>query len=197
MLDYIWSFLMLISFIFGIINGRAGEVTQAVFSGAQSAVTLSLALTGTICLWSGLMKIAEKSGITTALSRILNPIIKLLFPGLDTNSAASRAICMNISANMLGLGNAATPFGLEAMKQLNEQNTIKHIASNHMITFVVVNTASIQIIPTTVAMLRSKYGSSNPMDIITAVWITSISTLIIGVIVAGLMNRRKIQSKAV
>ena len=191
MLDYIWSFLMIISFVFGIINGRSGQVTQAVFSGAQSAVTLCLTFAGTIALWSGLMNIAEKSGITKALSATLKPIIKLLFPGLNPKSPAARAICMNISANMLGLGNAATPFGLEAMKQLDIQNPVKGVASNHMITFVVVNTASIQIIPTTIAMLRSKYGSSNPMDIITAVWITSICSLIIGVIIASLLNKNK------
>ena len=193
-MDYIWAAMMLLSFIFGMMNGRMDEVTGAVFSGSASAIDVCISLLGTMCFWSGIMKIAESSGVSRAIGRVLSPLIKLIFPGLDTKGAAANAICMNVSANMLGLGNAATPFGLEAMKQLSDLNPSPLKASNYMITFVVLNTSSVQIIPTTIAMLRSKYGAANPMDIMPAVWITSILSLVIGLAVAMVLNKRRVQS---
>ena len=190
MLDFIWGGMMLVSVIFGICSGRQAQITEAVFSGSGAAVTLCISLLGTICLWSGLMRIAEKSGITKAISFVLKPVIRLLFPGLQSGGKAAQYICMNVSANLLGLGNAATPFGLEAMKQLQADNPDKTTASNHMITFVVMNTASVQLIPTTIAMLRSKYGSTSPMDIIPAVWAASLCSLLVGVTIARLLNGR-------
>lgn len=188
MIDYIWAGLMLCAIVFGVACSRGAEVTQALFSGAGDAVTLCMTLCGTVCFFSGLMKVAEKAGITRAAARAMKPLFKLLFKGLDPNGAAAQAICMNISANVMGLGNAATPFGLEAMKRLHEQSG-GNVASDHMITFVVLNTASIQLIPTTIAVLRAKYQSAEPMDIITAIWIASAASLTAGLVFAALLNR--------
>ncbi len=171
---------MLVSFISSAFTGRMEELTQAIFSGGAAAVTLCISLLGTICLWSGLMRVADQAGLIRLVSRVLQPFIRLVFRGLDPDSPAAGAICMNISANVLGLGNAATPFGLQAMRHLSEENQNAPVASDHMITFVVLNTASVQILPTTIGMLRSKYGAANPMDIMPAIWITSILTLIAG-----------------
>lgn len=179
---------MIVSILFGVLQGRGVQVTEAVFSGASSAISLCISLCGTIAFFSGLMKVAEKGGVTKVISRILRPFFKLLFKGLDPDGKAAQAICMNVSANMLGLGNAATPFGLQAMTHLQEDNIDKNVASNHMITFVVLNTASLQLIPTTIAVLRTKYGSKSPMDIMVAVWIASISSLVTGLVMAGLLN---------
>ena len=134
------------------------------------------------------MRVAEKAGLTEKLSRLLAPVLRLLFPGLSPSSSAARAILMNMSANFLGLGNAATPFGLKAMEELQKLNPEKTTASRHMITFVVLNTASIQLLPTTVATLRLKYGSVNPMQILPAVWITSIGAAAAALLMANLLE---------
>ena len=190
-MNQIWPCIMLLSVIFGAINGKMQAVSDAVFSGGQQAVELSLTLLGTICLWSGLMSIAEKAGLTRALSRLMSPVLRLLFPGLDPAGPAARAISMNVAANILGLGNAATPLGLNAMRQLQEENPQKDTASNHMILFVVMNTASIQLIPTTIAALRARYGSHSPMDVMPAIWISSVLSLCVGIVAAAaFMGRR-------
>ena len=189
-MDYIWAGMVIFSIITGAVTGRMQAVSDAVFSGAGNAVTLCLTILGAMCLWGGLMRVADKSGITAVLGRILRPFIKLAFPGMDTRGPAAKAISMNISANLLGLGNAATPFGLEAMKELQKNNKESPgMASGHMVTFVVINTASLQILPTTVAMMRSKYGAASPMDIMPAVWLSSVAALVAGLIVALVFNK--------
>lgn len=190
MLNYIWAGLMLVSIVFGICTGRISQVSDAVFNGAGNAVELFLTLLGVITLWSGLMKIAEKSGLTGYFAKVLSPLLRLLFPGLDPKDPAAHAISMNVSANLLGLGNAATPLGLMAMKELDKMNPQKGVASRHMATFVVLNTASLQLIPTTLAALRMKHGSANPMEIMPAVWMASIVSLIAGMIVCRLLEKR-------
>lgn len=191
MINYIWAGMMLISVIFGIISGNTAEVSDALFTGGQAAVELSLTLLATMCLWGGLMRIAEAAGLTDWLAILFRPILRILFPGLDPKSPAARAISMNMSANMLGLGNAATPLGLEAMKHLQAENPPSKTASNYMVTFVVLNTASLQIIPTTIAAMRQKAASENPMEIMPAIWITSIISLVTGVFLAAIFNARK------
>ena len=179
---------MAVSILFGIINGRMAEMTNAVLGGADEGVSLVIALLGSMCLWSGLMKIAEKSGITSILSKAFYPIIRIIFKGIDAKSDTAKAICMNMTANLLGLGNAATPFGLKAMKELQKENPVKDTASNNMIMFVVLNTASIQLLPTTVAVLRAKHGSQMPFDILPAIWITSVCALVVGVSVCKILS---------
>ena len=181
MISYVWGGMMLLSLICAAITGRMPELSNAVFSGGESAISLCISLLATIPLWSGLMNIAESSGIVRLISRMLRPLFRLIFR-ISPDSKAAGAICMNVSANMLGLANAATPFGIKAMGLLQDENPSDDTASDDMITFVLINTASVQIIPTTVAQIRAKYGSASPMDIICCIWITSICTLIIALI---------------
>lgn len=189
MLNYIWVGIMLLSIAAGAATGKLDQVTNALLGGGEEAIKLTLTLGGAMCLWSGIMRIAEKGGLTNMLSKVMSPLMRILFPGLDPSGPACRCILMNMAANFLGLGNAATPFGLRAMNELAKVNPSENTASNHMITFVVLNTASIQLIPTTVATLRLKYGASNPLDILPAIWITSLgaaaTALILSRVFAG------------
>jgi spore maturation protein A len=194
MMSWVWFGLIAISVLFGILTGKINQVSQAAISGASEAVTLFLILLATICLWSGIMKIADKAGITLLLQKLLLPITKRLFPDVKPESAGMKAISMNIAANLLGLGNAATPLGLQAMKELSAHSVEhsskdKSTATNSMITFVVMNTASLQLIPTTIAALRIKYGSATPFDIVPAVWLASIVTLAFGITLSKVLER--------
>lgn len=192
-MNYIWAFLMIISIICAIVTGRISEVSNAIMNGAQDAVALLISMLGMMCFWTGLMNIADMGGITHILSRILSPALKKLFPEYDKDSKAMRTICMNITANILGLGNAATPFGIEAMKEMQKYNKIKDTANNSMVMFVVLNTASIQIIPTLLTVLRQKHGAQYPLDVLPAIWITSIISLFVGITVAKILERRGIK----
>ena len=191
MLGWIWAGLMIAAVLFALFTGHIADVSHAVFSGAGNAVQLTLTLTGVICLWSGIMRIAQRAGITNWLSRLLSPLLRLLFPGMDPKGKAAGAICMNMTANLLGLGNTATPLGLTAMRELQRENPRPDLASNHMVTFVVLNTASLQLIPTTVAAIRSGLGASNPMDILPAVWMASAVSLTVALIAARLLQGRR------
>lgn len=191
MMNRVWPLLIIFSFVSSIINGNMGELSLSVIEGGQNAVDLLLRLVSMLCLWGGIMEIADKSGITKALSRIMSPIIKLIFPRLKNEPYIREAISMNITANVLGLGNAATPLGLEAMRRLQEVNPYTDKASDEMVVFVVMNTAAMHIIPTTVATLRGQYGSQNPMEIMPASILTSFSALMIAITVAKLFNGRK------
>lgn len=156
-------------------------------SQAGSAVSLVLSLLGMMCLWSGLMKIAQESGLTDLLSKALSPITKRLFKGLNPRGEAVSAICMNMAANFLGLGNAATPLGIKAMCEMAKEEHTKTTATNNMAMFVVLNTAALQLIPTTIAVLRMQNGSAAPLDILPATWISSLTSITVGVIMARLL----------
>ncbi len=171
-------FLPIISIIFGILNGNIGEISSSVLDKAGQAVNLVISLCGIMCLWCGLMKVAEKSGLVEKISNLLSPAVGALFKGIEKNGKAARYISMNITANLLGLGNASTPLGIKAMEAIAEEDGIKNgEASDNMIMLTVLNTASLQIIPTTVAALRAARGSENPMEILPCVWIVSIYAL--------------------
>ncbi len=191
MLNFIWAFMMIIAFISAIFAGKMDTLSDSVIKGAGSAVELLISVTGIICFWSGMMEIADKSGITKGIAKLFSPILSKLFKSLPKESTAMRYISLNISANLLGLGNAATPFGLSAMKELKIINHNKTEASDDMLLFVVLNTASIQLIPTTLCAYRSNYGSIAPFEIIPSVWITSIIALFVGVTVAKLFSKRE------
>lgn len=184
--------MIVLSVAIGMATGNINAVSQAAISGAADAVALFIILLGTICMWNGLMKIAEASGVTAFIARVLSPVTRLLFPDLDPKGEGVEAITMNMTANFLGLGNAATPLGLRAMKKMSESSGGSKTATNSMAMFVVINTASLQLVPTTIAMLRIKAGSTNPFDILPCIWISSIITLCTGVILAKLMSRQKI-----
>ena len=193
MMNKVWPVLIIFSFIASIINGNMSALSLSVIEGGQNAVELLLKLVSMLCLWGGIMEIADKSGITRALSGLMSPIIKLIFPRLKNEPYVREAISMNITANVLGLGNAATPLGLEAMRRLKTVSPYDDTASDEMVVFVVMNTAAMHIIPTTVATLRGQYGSQNPMEIMPASILTSFCALAVAVTVAKLFNRRKIK----
>ena len=184
MLNYIWAFMMIIAFISAILTGQMSELSDSVLSGAMSAVELLFSIIGILCFWSGMMEIAERSGVTKGLAKMFSPLLSKLFKNVDKESSAMRYISLNISANLLGLGNAATPFGLSAMKELKAINGNKPVATDDMLLFVVLNTASIQLIPTTLCAYRRSYGSVAPFEILPAVWITSVVALSVGITVA-------------
>ncbi len=188
MLEYIWGFLCLFSVISALICGRIDELNNALFEGVKDAVSLIISLIGTICFWSGIMNIAQKTGITKYISKALSPILKLLFK--NANDETKDAISLNITANLLGISNAATPFGLRAMKSMQKNNLSPLVATDNMVVFVVINTAAFQLIPTTVSALRARYNSAAPMEIITCIWISSLISLVVGVAFAKLLNRK-------
>ena len=190
MLNIIWPVFIIISFIYAILNGRASEVNNSVFESTKSAVELSISLLGTICLWNGIMQIASKTSIVKHLSKILNPIMKKLFPDIKKEEKVHEEITMNIIANIMGLGNAATPLGLKAMKSMQKKNNDKNKLSNSMAIFIVLNTASIQLIPTTVIAIRSSLGSANPTAMIVPVWIATICAAIAAVLSAKLLMKK-------
>lgn len=179
MLNYVWAGMIICSVLCAFFTQNGAAVTEATLSGARDGVELILKLLGTMCLWNGLMKVLERSGLSQKISRLLSPLLGLLFPGLDRDSKAFQCITLNVGADLLGLGNAATPLGIRAMEELAKQSPLQNTASNNMITLVVMNTASITLLPTTVAMLRAQAGSQSPMDILPAVLITSFLALLI------------------
>lgn len=189
MLNYVWGGLIIVSVIAALLLGNTNELSTALIDSGSSSIELILTMAGIMCLWSGIMKIAEESGFTSAISKLFAPILKPLFPNLDKKSEAFRDITMNISANLLGLGNAATPFGLKAMKELHTLNNNSDTASNEMIIFVVMNTASLQLLPTTLATLRQTYGSQAPFEVVTAIWISSATALAVALIIACTFSR--------
>ena len=189
MLNYVWPVMILFAFVSAIVTGSMSGLSAAVIQGGQDAVSLLLRLVAMLCLWGGIMEIAESAGITRAFSRILSPVLKLIFPRLKKEDYALEAVSMNITANVLGLGNAATPLGLEAMRRLQEINADPLTASDEMVVFVVMNTAAMHIVPTTVATLRGQYGSQSPMAIMPASILTSFCALTVAITCAKLGNR--------
>ena len=187
MMNVIFAGIILFSFVFAALTGRMPQLSEAAMGQAGEAVTLVLSLTGMLCLWSGLMKIAQESGLTELLSRLLSPVTKRLFKGLRPNGEAVNDITMNLIANFLGLGNAATPLGIRAMCEMAKEQRADGAATNDMAMFVVVNTASIQLIPATTAMLRMQAGSAAPLDILPATWIASVGSVAVGIVMAGLL----------
>lgn len=195
MLNYIWIGMLMAGFITGIVNGRLEEVTQAAFTSAGRAVELSIGLLGIMCLWSGLMNISEKSGLIKAIAWLTKPMLKLLFPQIAKNNRALGAIIMNLAANFLGLGNAATPLGIRAMDELQKVNGKSDTASDSMCMFLVLNTSAIQLIPSTVIALRSAAGSSAPSEITACVWAASISATCVGIVMVRLLSGARWKQK--
>ncbi len=187
-MNYIWPIMIIFSFICAVFNGNIGTMSTAILDSGSVAVSLAIKLLGIICLWNGLIKIAEKSGLTVALAKLLSPVLKLLFPKLK-DEEARQLISMNITANILGLDNAATPLGLKAMSRLSTLNNRSATADDNMVRFVVINTASLHLISTTVAMLRNEYGSKSPTEIIAPALITSALSLSCGIIVTIILKK--------
>lgn len=182
MLNILWPLFIIISFVYAILNGNVNEVNNSIFESASQAVELTLTFFGTICLWNGIMQIASKTTLIEKITKLLNPIMKILFPEIKKEDKAHEEISMNIVANMMGLGNAATPLGLKAMKTMQKQNPRKDTISNSMAMFIVLNTASLQIIPTTVIAIRTSLGSNNPTQVIIPVWIATVCAAIAAIV---------------
>jgi len=182
--------MLITSFVCGLFTGQMKAVGEAAISGAGDGASLVLGMVGVMCFWTGLMEIAEKSGVIRGVAKFLHPLTKRIFPNLPKNDPAHGAIVMNMAANLLGMGNAATPLGLRAMRLLDERNGTARIASNEMCMFVLINTASLQLLPTTLLLLRQTTGSANPGEIIVPVWLVSISALLVGIISAKIFQKR-------
>lgn len=197
MLNYIWSFMMITAVIFGALSGRLDLLASEALAAAKDAIMTTLSLTGAMCMWSGLLKIAEEGGIINALKRLLRPVLRLLFPKINPNSDAAGAIISNMSANLLGMGNAATPFGIKAMRELDRLNPHSGVASDAMCMFVVVNTASIQLIPTTMIAILSGAGAKNPFDIIIPTLISSFFALILGALMCSALSHKSFRGRKI
>ncbi|MBE3591406.1 MAG: nucleoside recognition protein [Thermoanaerobacter sp.] len=191
MINYIWFFMIAIGVLVGIINGRMAEVSKAIIDSAQTAVAISIGLVGVMSLWLGIMKIADKSGLTDIIAKLLKPTIMRLFPDVPKDHPAISAMIMNISANILGLGNAATPFGIKAMEYLQELNK-KDSASNAMCRFLVINTASIQLIPTVMIGIRASLGAKNPADFVIVSVLSTSTALVAGLILNKYLEKMPI-----
>ena len=187
-MSWIWTGILLVSIIFSIINSNISAVSGAVLSGAQSGITLALSMAGTICLWSGIAEVMQGAGLTKSLARLLSPLTGKIFPGAKKDSLLAQDLSANICANLLGLGNAATPLGIRAVKRMIQAKN-PSVATNEMCRLIVLNTASIQLIPATVAGVRASLGCTTPFDILPAVWITSLCSAGLGLIAAYLFGK--------
>ena len=183
MLNKLWPYFLIVSIIYASFAGKIMYVNSSIFSATEEAVKLSLTLVGTMCLWNGIMEIASKTTLIIKLKKLLRPALKFLFPNINENEKVQDEISMNMIANIMGLGNAATPLGLKAMQSLQKKNKDKTKLSNEMAILIVINTASIQIIPTTVIAIRNSLGSNDASKIIVPIWI---STVIVAVFVVML-----------
>lgn len=179
MLNVIWLGMMLVSVIVSVIEGRVNELVVAVTDSAKVGFEVALGLVGIMALWLGIMSIAKEAGLIAMLGRVLKPVLTLLFPEIPPDHPAMGAMVMNIAANMLGIGNAATPFGLQAMKELQSLNQQAKVATNSMCTFLAINTSSVQLIPATAMAFLAANGSTNPSSIIlSALVATCVSTVV-------------------
>ena len=188
-MNYIWYFLIVISIIFGAINGTLNEVANAIFSGTQLAVKIILTLLGIMTFWLGIMKIAEKSGIVESISKLLTPIAKFVFPEIPKNSPIIGDVAMNFTANALGLANAATPIGIKAIEGMQELNKDKESASDSMCTLLAMNTAGFQLIPATVIAILAANGYHNPTEIIVPTLIVTSFAFVSAIIIAKIFKR--------
>lgn len=190
MLNILWPVFIILSFVYGLISGKVNEINNGIFKSLTDAVELTITFLGTICLWNGLMEIVKRTTLINKLTKILKPLINILFPALKENEKAKQEISMNLIANILGLGNAATPLGLKAMKTMQKENKKKDTLSNSMMMFIVLNTASLQLIPTNVIAIRTSLNSNNPTNIILPVWIATISAAIVGIIFTKILIKK-------
>ena len=186
-MSWIWTGMVAVSLIAAVLLGSGSALSAAVPKGAQAGITLAVSMAGSICLWTGVGKLMEKAGITGMLSKLLRPLLGRLFPSVKTDNQLANHLSANICANFLGLGNAATPMGMQAAQRLAKG--CNGVASDELCKLVVLNTASIQLIPANVAAVRSALGCATPFDILPAVWVTSLCSAGLGVTAAWLLGR--------
>ena len=189
MLNYIWLTLLVSGIIVAALNGNIEVVTQAALQSANDAVQICISLIGIMCLWLGIMRIGEKAGLIESLSRVVRPVMVKLFPSIPSDHPALGAIIMNLSANILGLGSAATPFGLKAMQEMQKLNGGSREASEAMCTFLALNTSCITLIPATIIAVRVNFNSSNPTEIVGATIFATCCSMTLAVLVDYLFRR--------
>ena len=177
-----WTLMVTVSLVYGAVSGRLSAVTAAALEGAAAAVELVLVMAGTLCLWSGVLELMRRSGMAAGLSRLLRPVLRRLLPQAGRDEETLDALSANVSANLLGLGNAATPLGIQAARRM--ARGCSGTASDELCLLVVLNTASIQLLPATIASVRSASGAQSPFDILPAVWLASALSVVVGVLTA-------------
>lgn len=186
-MSWVWTGILAISLICAAVLDKGGALAAAIPQGAQAGITLAISLGGSICLWTGVGKLMERAGLTRTLSKLLSPLLNRLFPTARQNESARSYLSANICANILGLGNAATPMGIQAAKCLKNPSQ-PTVATDELCRLIVLNTASIQLIPANVAALRASLGAAAPFDILPAVWVTSLCSAGLGMVVAWIMG---------
>lgn len=189
MINYIWFFILVFGLALGIFTGRGDILSKSIVGASSNTVKLIVELVGAMCLWCGVMRIAQKSGLTDKLAKILRPLLKLIFKDAAKDENALKAIVLNLTANMMGLSNAATPAGIKAMEELNRLNNKRETASNDMVLFLVLNAACIQLVPTTVLSLRAAAKSQNPGIIILPAILATATAALVGVICAKILQK--------
>jgi len=187
-MSWIWALLLGLSFVCALITGKGSDLAAAIPQGAQAGITLAVSIAGSLCLWSGVGKLMERIGLTAMLSGLLQPVLGRLFPSTKQDSLARDYLSANICANFLGLGNAATPMGIQAARRLTDP-VRPGVATDELCRLIVLNTASIQLIPANVAAVRSGLGCGTPFDILPAVWLTSLCSAGLGVLCACLLGK--------
>lgn len=190
MMSFVWTGMLLASVVCALLTGQESALASAALEGAQKAVTVGLSIAGPLCLWSGFGALMQKTRLSAALTRLLRPVLSRLFPQSFSDAETAESISANVTANLLGLGNAATPVGIAAVKRMKRQSKTE-TATDEMCRFIVLNTASIQLLPTTVASLRAAAGAMRPFDILPAVWLTSVCSVAAGLGAARLFRGRK------
>ena len=187
-MSWIFTGMLFGSVLFAALSGHGGALSAAAVEGAQAGVTLALSITGAVCLWSGVGKLMEKIGVTAFLSRLLSPVLGRIFPSTKKDARLAGSLSANVCANFLGLGNAATPLGSAAVRRLKDPEE-PTLATDEMCRLIVLNTASIQFLPTNVAAVRSALGCASPFDILPAVWVSSLLSASLGVLAAWCLGK--------
>ena len=188
MMNYIFALAAVFSFISAVLSGNSAALSDGILEGAQNAVSIGIKLLGSMALWNGITEIMTESGLHKKIEKLLSPLMRLLFPSYG-KTPAGEAICGNITANLLGLGNAATPLGIEAMKRIKAQSG-NSFADNETVRFVVINSASLTLIPSSIAALRRLSGSSSPFSILVPVWLSGMLSLAVGLIFEKILSKR-------
>lgn len=188
MMNYIFALSVIISFVTALLTGGGAALSDGILQGAQNAVSIGLKLLGAMALWNGITEIMTESGLHKKIEKLLSPLMRLLFPTYHS-TPAGEAVCSNITANLLGLGNAATPLGIEAMRRIRAQSG-NTAADNETVRFVVINSASLTLIPTSIAALRRLAGSTEPFSVLIPVWLTGILSLSVGLLCEKILSKR-------
>ncbi len=190
MINYLWAGMICLGILTAALSGKIEQITPSIFASAEQGVTVAFGLISIMTFWLGMMKLIERSGVIEIIKKVLQPLAYFLFPRVPREHPAMNAILMNMSANILGLGNAATPFGIKAMEELQQLNTRKDTASDEMCTLLALNTSSLTLLPTTVIALRASTGSLNPTEIVGTTIVATLSSTAVALILDRLLRRR-------